>query len=503
MIYVDKTEYISQLVDTHRFVLLSRPRRFGKSLILSTLRTFFEGKRELFEGLTIAERETDWKIYPVIKIDFSETRYEELGYFDKTLVMALKRVSREMKVSPPDGSPSTIFAHLIQELSDRHGKVVVLVDEYDKPLVNIMHNPEVFTHNRTVLAGLYSVLKQLDSRIRFAMLTGISRFAQAGVFSGLNNLYDISLDQSFRGIVGFTQTDLEHYFSDRILKLEQKFEVSSEVMRTELRQRYNGYSWGGDETYYNPFSILSVFTSTELEDYWFRTATPSFLYEYLKRENVAPQELVRPVTSDLVGYSRPDGWVPLLPLLFQTGYLTIDRIVRQGFQRLFHLRFPNQEVARAFSTLTIAAYQDHKISEIDDAGTRLRTALYEGNLDHFYKILATFFADIPSRLHVNREAYYHSMVYFLFRVLDMKMDLEQEKDYGRLDAVLELLERVYVFEFKFSTAKSMTATRLSKQALDQIKKHDYAKSYRDGNREVVLVGLGFAHKKLHGRHEVG
>ena len=504
MIYVDKTDYVHRIASQYKYVFLSRPRRFGKSLILSTLESYFRGERELFEGLKIAELESDWKRYPVLRLDLSRTNYSQPGQLRDTLPTMVRSAGQRLGVELDANLESgALFTQLLTKLR-KQGPVVVLIDEYDKPLVNTLHDPEQFAENRHLMSQFYSVLKSFDADIRFVMLTGISRFAKLGVFSGLNNLTDISLNNEFAGVVGFSQEELVGNFSEYIESVEKKHGFTPEQTLEQLRIRYNGYTWNGEEpTYYNPFALLNVFDSGELEDYWFRTATPTFLYEYLIREDLDPEELVRPQTDDLVGYARPDGYVPLLPLLFQTGYLTIDHIKRLGGDRFYDLRYPNQEVARSFLTVTAAAYKRADISTVGATSSQLKRALYANDLPRFYRYLQGYFADIPARLHIESERYYHSMVYFLFRILDMRMLLEQEQSYGRLDAVLELPEHVYIFEFKHETTKRRRKPEtLSKKALEQIHEAGYANAYLADERPVTLVGLGFTKQVVHGRDEV-
>ena len=502
LVYVDKTDYVHQLAHQYKFAFLSRPRRFGKSLILSTLESYFRGERALFEGLKLERLESEWKQYPVVRLDLSRTNYSQPGQLRSTLPAMVEGVATALGVEiEGKAEAGAMLGGLFTKLREQ-GKLVVLIDEYDKPLVNVLHDPELFVENRKLLSEFYSVLKSFDADIRFVMLTGISRFAKLGVFSGLNNLYDVSLEADFTGIVGFTQEEMEENFAPYIENLRTAYRLTHAEMIDALREWYNGYSWDGETRYYNPHSLLNVFQSRKLDNYWIRSATPTFFYDYLLREKLPPEVFTDPKTEDLVGYTRADGSVPLLPLLFQTGYLTIDRIERLGFDDFYHLRYPNQEVTRSFSTVTAAAYKQADISAVGATGSELKRALYAHDLPRFYRVLQGYFADIPARLHIESERYYHSMTYFLFRMLDMRMLLEKEQSHGRLDAALELPEHVYIFEFKHETTQRRRKPEtLSKKALEQIHTAGYARAYLGDERPVTLVGLGFSDKIIHGRHE--
>ena len=502
MVYVDKTEYVWRLIENFKYVFLSRPRRFGKSLIITTLKSYFEGKREVFEGLYLAQRETEWRTYPIIKIDFSDVGYLKIGNLESGLQTLLARIGAKQGVSLEREEAAAMLSKLINELSGGEQRVVILVDEYDKPLVNVLHQPELFRSNRTTLAHLYGVLKSHDAQLRFVMLTGISRFAKVGVFSGLNNLYDISLDAQFAGIVGFSQQELEDNFTEYLEDLQQKFGAARTELLDELRRMYNGYSWDGEQRYYNPFSLLNTFALREIDNYWYKTATPTLLYHTLVRENLAPTDLIDIRTDDLTGFVAEDGAVPTYPLLFQTGYLTIDRIQRYKFKRWFHLRYPNEEVERSFLILATAAFQETTSKVVDQTRSDLISALLDDDLDTFFRILRGYFSEVPGRLHVDREAYYHSLMFALFRMLGMNTQLERETHRGRIDAVIDLPDRVYIFEFKHRPKGEAKPETLSRRAIEQIREKQYAHAYLAYGKPIVLVGLGFVDRALHGRFEV-
>lgn len=502
MVYVDKTAYVWKLVSTNKYHFLSRPRRFGKSLMVSTLESYFRGERELFRGLEISQHEKDWRVYPVVRIDLSKAKYLAEGELENGLRQIVLDQARMHQLTLSGSDSTLLFGDLLRQLARRDKNVVVLVDEYDKPLVNVLDIPEVFESNRMLLNSFYGILKAHDEHLRFVFLTGISRFSKVNVFSGLNNLLDISLAAEYAGIVGFSQQEVETNFPDYLERLATQFELSRSEMLENLRVRYNGYSWDGETSYYNPISLMNAFSTQKLDTYWFKTATPSFLYQSLVRDNIDPQELVNPGDFDLTGYARADGSVPIIPLLFQTGYLTIDRIERIDYDEFYHLRYPNQEVEQSFLTLSAAAFKDVDINDVGRSNFHIKRALLNGDLETVYRLTQAYLSDIPSRLRTERESYYHSMVYFLYRMLGMRLLLEKEMDRGRIDAVLEMAERVYIFEFKYGKPNTVKPETLSRRALKQIKTNHYARPYLDRGKTITLVGLGFTEGTLHGRHEI-
>lgn len=499
MAYVDKTDYLYQLVTTTKYAFLSRPRRFGKSLFISTLASYFAGDKALFDGLAIAELENKWESHPVVRIDLSATGYHRPGQLRAGLISLIQSIAAEYDVQLTGNDPAVLFRGLIVGISSANRKPVILIDEYDKPLVNVLYDENLLAENRRELAAFYGVLKEQDQNLRFVMLTGISRFAKVGIFSGLNNLEDVSLQSDFGGITGFSQKELANNFPQELENLAQHYNLTKDKIFDHLKPKYNGYSWDGKKRYYNPFSILNAMKNKDFSDYWFNTATPSFLYEILRKRKIDLDKLVTPKANDLVGYIKPDGYVPLIPLLFQTGYLTIDTITQYiNNGTIYTLRYPNGEVERAFSTLTAAAYTDQEIFDVQQIGLELRLALQDGRMETFYACLQSFFADIPKRLHLSAEAYYHSMFYVIMRMLGMRSLLEKEMFGGRIDAVYELPDKVYIFEFKAGKKSETTAEQLCRNAMEQIRQTGYATPYLGGGRQVYHVGLAVVEGELHG-----
>ncbi|MEM9884465.1 MAG: AAA family ATPase [Bacteroidota bacterium] len=501
--YVDKTDYIHQLVSQNAYFFLARPRRFGKSLLLTTIKSYFEGRKDLFDGLYIAEKEKEWEKYPIIHIDYSLIEYargDEI--FLNSLLFHLQQRARRSEIDLAAKSVSDAFEELIISLYKKYNqKVVILIDEYDKPMVDVLTEPKRFRENRAVLAKFYGAMKGLDHYFRFVMLTGISRFAKANVFSGMNNLRDISMDDNFSCIVGFTEEELNHYFPELIQDVADKFKVELAVIKQEIRRMYNGFSWNGKDRLYNPFSIFNFFLDREFGNYWFFSGTPSFLIELIRAEKFIPSQLELIETPDLEGYTKDVNYLPIGPLLFQTGYLTIKKIRYEGFQQIFHLDYPNAEVRISFIRYLLADFTRKQQHQISPATSGLKDALRTENFDRFITILQAFISDIPARLHLPKEAYYHSICYMILRLLGVQLLLEKETSKGRIDAVLELTDKVYIIEFKFGKegGRIKRVETLAQKAIEQIQKNKYAEAYRADDRKVILFGIGFLNKSLYGK----
>lgn len=503
-LYVDKTQPIFDLIRSGQYYFLSRPRRFGKSLLLSTIKSYFEGKKELFTGLAIENLEKEWKPYPVVMIDYSLIDYRSgKTVFNKSLLSYLASIADKFGLTIQEETPVNYFQTLISRLSSPSGKVVVLVDEYDKPLVDSLDNAERFYENREILNGFYGVIKGLDPYLRFVLFTGVSRFSKVGVFSGMNNLQDISLDQKYSTVVGFTQAELENNFEPYLQKVQNHFNLSREDLVQHIKNQYNGYSWDGQTKLYNPFSILNFFSSQRFDNYWFSSGTPTFLMEQVKKQKFLPEQLEHIKTNDLTGESSQIHTIPIVPLLFQTGYLTIEKVEMQGLSQRYFLNYPNEEVKDSFITHVLAAFLDVDASGVAPESVGLRDALLSGRHDQFLQGLRSIFADIPSRLHLANEAYYHSLVYLILRMTGFKMLLEKETDSGRIDGVLELPDKIYILEFKFAVNKRVKQVKtLSQQALKQIKVKKYAEPYLAYCKPIYLLGLGFLEKELDCRLEI-
>lgn len=501
LLYVDKTRYVWDLVRQGKFYFLSRPRRFGKSLLLTTLKSFFEGREDLFRGLFIHEKVKEWKKHPVVHLDYSLVEYtKSREVFETSLLSYLKSIARSFDIEIQETVIQNAFRELIIELYNRHGEVVVLIDEYDKPLVDALTNEHRFEENREILRNLYGSIKGLDEYLRFVMLTGVSRFAKISVFSGMNNLEDISMSDSFNGITGFTQEELEKNFDEYLQPLPTKYNLSFQHFMEEVKFKYNGFSWDGVNRLYNPFSTLRFLKEGVFDNFWFSTGTPTFLIDIIKQQKQLPETLEQIKTADLIGSSMQIRNFPLVPLLFQTGYLTVAKVEMEGVNRRFILDYPNEEVRHSFLTYIAAAFVEKDEFEIQPEALELRDALREERPQDFIKRLQSFLADIPARLHIPKEAYFHSLVYMMLRLTGVRLLLEKETSTGRIDAVLEFPDKVYIIEFKFGTGSRIKNVKtLSRNALAQIETRQYHLPFLQTGKKIILFGIGFLDKQLDGR----
>ena len=452
----------------------------------------------------IYDKEKDWEVYPIVHIDYSFVDYKtSLDIFNRSLLNHLSNIAEEYDLKLQTTILPDAFTELVIKLNRKHKQpVVILVDEYDKPLVDTLTKPNRFDENREVLRNLYGAMKGLDGILRFVMLTGVSRFAKVSVFSGMNNPRDISMDDAFSTVVGFTQIELENYFAGYLEVLAANYSLSIKAIMPTIQHWYNGFSFNGVNRLYNPFSILAFLTEKTFRNYWFSTGTPAFLMKLIKRQKQLPEIFEHLKVTDLTGSSMQIKNLPLIPLLYQTGYLTIESKGLDNFRPFYYLNYPNEEVRHSFLTYVTAAFLEKDEFEIQPEGLALRDALKEEDIPKFVQHLQSFFADIPSRLHLPKEAYYHSLTYLMLRLVGSKPLLEKETDKGRIDAVLELLDKIYIIEFKFATnTKVKQVTTLSRRAIKQIKDKKYYEPYLSSNKRILLLGLGFLDKQLHGRVE--
>ena len=495
-IYVDKTEFIWKLVTSSRINFLSRPRRFGKSLFLSTLAAYFLGQKELFTGLKIAEweaqQEHPWQIYPVLYVDFNPSKYETREDLEGLLHNQLCIWEDLYGKRESETLPSERFKGIIQRAYEKTGKqVVILVDEYDKPLLETMSdNPALHDTYRTILKGFYGVLKSCDAAIRFAFLTGVTKFSKVSIFSDLNNLYDISLEKQYAELCGITQTELEATFMPEIQALAENYETDSAEILRRLKENYDGYLFHHKGMHvYNPWSLLHCFASCEFGSYWFATGTPTFLIDLLKagtydiRDITEHAEMSRDSLSDY----RPNAENPT-PVFFQAGYLTIKSYDEEF--AIYTLAFPNKEVKQGFF---------HNLTPAFMALTKNESGLYtrdfvldieKGDITTFMKRMYTACAGIPYSTaakahHAMRERDYQIAFYIIFTLMGYHVDLESHTAKGRADLVVRTADCVYIFEFKLMSAAT------AEEALNQIKEKGYADKYRMSGKKIIGIGAVF------------
>ncbi|MFH1897422.1 MAG: ATP-binding protein [Candidatus Desantisbacteria bacterium] len=490
--YADKTKTIYELVNQGKYFFLSRPRRFGKSLLIDTIKELFEGREELFKCLWIEDKWDFSHKYPVIKIDFGEGVFKKREELREQIFFVLKENQKRLNI---DGINQTLtnsyFKELITKAKEKYGeRVVVLIDEYDKPILDNIETPEIAQQMREELKNLYSVLKSADACIKFVMLTGVSKFSKVSLFSGLNNLWDITLEERFATICGYTQNDLETVFAEHFAGVDLE----------KVKLWYNGYSWLG-EGVYNPFDILLFLNSSgkEFRNYWFETGSPAFLIKLLKdkRYYVPDLEEIRAGESLIcafdVDFIEPEA------LLFQTGYLTIKDKKNLGGDICFTLSYPNLEVRKSLNEY-IANYLVFDAGAHQRARIKIYEAIEEMNFESLRNIFFRLFAAIPYEWYVKNEldkyeGYYASIFYAVFASLGYELCVEESTNYGRIDMTIKTDKVVIIFEFKVVDDKGDKNT-----ALEQIKNRKYYEKYLNSGKGIYLVGIEFS---KHERNIVG
>ena len=479
--YVDKTPWVRRLVDGGKHYFLSRPRRFGKSLLLDTIKELFEGNEDLFRGLAIHDQ-WDWNVRcPVVRVSFGSGRFDRPDRLEASFMDKLASIERSTGVVSDSATPDGRFAALIETLHERTGRrVVVLVDEYDKPILDVLDAPEAAKANCDFLRGIYSVIKDCDTHVKFAFLTGVSKFSKVSLFSGLNNIIDITLDPDYSAVCGYTDRDLDAVFAPELPGLD----------RDEIRRWYNGYSWRGDEKVYNPFDLLLLFRSREFDAHWFETGSPTFLINALMRRRVSTLDLDGMTGTKALLSAFDVDEMAIEALLFQTGYLTVlDYENRNGVIR-YRLGYPNQEVRQSLNRrLLMALLPDNSRRRADDGP--LRELLAANDFAGLEALFRAIFAGIPYQWHAKNsiqkyEGYYASVIYSCFAAQGFDLMAEDSSSAGRADMTVRFDGGIYLFEFK-TVEKEPTG-----EAMSQLKAKGYADKYRSPGQPVRLIGVEFS-----------
>ena len=480
-VYVDKTALVHRMVSTGKYYFLSRPRRFGKSLLLSTLKAYFEGKKELFEGLAIADVEKDWTEYPVIHLDLNAERYVTLEELENLLDTNLRKWETLYdSTEQNNNSLSLRFAHLIQCIRQRTGKkVVVLIDEYDKPILQAIGNEELQDQFRNTLKAFYGVLKSADADLRFTMLTGVTKFGKVSVFSDLNNLNDISMDERFVEVCGITETELHQYFDEEIDALAQQNRQTKEEAYAELRKRYDGYHFCENSVgMYNPFSVLNTLEKRSYKDYWFATGTPTYLVELLKKSGFELQTLSNYETSESALSSIHRAEINPMPVLFQSGYLTI-----KGYDEefdVYKLDYPNEEVRQGFIEFLLPYYTYCQTSAQKTIVRDFVLSLRGGDANRFMQLMQSLLADTPYELVRELENHYQNVMYIITKLMGFYVQAEYRTSRGRIDLLIGTDKYIYIIELKFEGS--------AEEAMKQIVSKDYALPFATDGREIIRIG---------------
>ncbi len=479
-VYIDKTPLIHKIITSGNYYFLSRPRRFGKSLLLSTMKEIFKGSKALFEGLWIEDK-WDWtKVNPVLHLSFAGSGYKQVGLTDAiTEILDFHAAQYQIVLSVKSNGGR--FKELLDKLHAKHGSVVVLIDEYDKPIIDYLDNIPQANENREILRDFYVVLKDTPQYLHFVFITGISKFSKVSVFSALNHLNDISMNEKYATLLGYTQAELEHYFAPYMPAAAQKNETDKVGLLAQLKHWYNGYSWDGITSVYNPFSILNFFEQNNFKNFWFSTGTPTFLSVLARQQEFYDLDTIE---TDQAAFDTFDiEHLDPQAVMFQTGYLTIKKYERST--DIYTLGYPNHEVRRSFLEYMIEAYSCTIINQIPPTFIKIRRALQVKDVATIVGLLNTMFASIPNQIWLGTsEKYFHSLVHLMLHYLGTNIMSEINTNVGRLDAVLTTERYIYIFEFKFNKS-AITALRA-------IEKRGYAQQYAFSEKTVVAVGMNFS-----------
>ena len=481
--YIDKTAKIYELVKTGSYYFLSRPRRFGKSLLISTLEAYFQGKKELFEGLDIHELEKEWKQYPVIHLDLNAKKFDTEEDLIRLIDRQLLVYEEEYGSVPTDVTIDDRFVSLIRNAAAKAGeRVVILVDEYDKPMLQAIGNDSLQSQYRNTLKAFYGVLKSMDGYIKFALLTGVTKFGKVSVFSDLNNLEDISRNPGYTDICGISEEELLRDFSDDIQELASANGQTFEQACAQLKEDYDGYHFCPDSPgMYNPFSILNTFKSRRYGSYWFETGTPTYLVELLKKSNYDLEEMSHVETdADVLDSIFTDD--NPIPVIYQSGYLTI-----KGYDKrfgIYTLGFPNREVEEGFMNFLLPFYANVNRTNSPFEIKKFVTDVESGDIDGFMERLQSFLADCPYELAKNVELHYQNVLFIVFRLAGLYTKVEYHTSRGRIDLVLQTDSNVYVMEFKLDGS--------AEQAMQQIEEKQYALPFAKDSRKVYSIGVNFS-----------
>jgi len=485
LLYVDKTQIIHQLINSGQYHFISRPRRFGKSLLVSTLRDIFLAKKELFKGLWIEDK-IDWEKHNVIHFSFGKSDFKETGLLE-AISKRLQQVAKDYDIELIGKDIANQFENLIKNLAQEN-QVVILIDEYDKPIIEYLGKEEIpkAYENRSILKTFYSVLKDLDSYIRFFLITGVSKFSKVSIFSDLNNVSDISMHPRYATLLGYTQKELESYFEENINHITKEQGIEKQELLTDLKKWYNGYDFVGEnqDKVYNPFSILSFMESGKISNYWFSTGTPTFLTKMLKEQGIYDVQGAI-ADEDSLGKFELDN-LDAITVLFQTGYLTLEEKIEFD---VFTLNYPNQEVKNSMFRFLLAEYAYNTSRVSQSLVIKLKRAFNKNDIDSVFEYLNALFAKIPYQIFEEQlESYYHSIIFLTFTMLGYYAKAEVQTSKGRIDAVVETEENIYILEFKVSAT--------AEEALSQIKETNYFQKYKDIEKNIFLIGVACKEKEL-------
>ena len=485
-LYIDKTAYIYRMANSDgKYFFLNRPRRFGKSLLVSTLLSYFEGRKELFKGLAIDNLENEWAEYPVLHFDLSGGKHQEEDQLNRYLDFILKDNERRFGVECDAVDANVRLANLIASVYKKTGKqVVVLIDEYDAPLLDVVHQDERLESLRYLMRNFYSPLKQCEPMLRFVFLTGITKFSQLSIFSELNNITNISMDEAYAGICGITKEELLTQMSDDIDRLAEKLSITRENAIQQLKDNYDGYHF----TYpspdiFNPYSLLNCFSKEKIGAYWFGSGTPSFLIEMMRKFGTTPMDIGESEMADVSDFDAPtETMESIVPLLYQSGYVTIKDYDEDT--NLYELGIPNKEIRIGLFKSLLPNYLTRSSQRGKVAIAQMSVLIKNGDIDGALELFRTFLATVPYCENTKYEGHFQQLMYVVFALLtDYRILVEQRTSKGRTDITLETQDSIYIMELKFGNTAD--------EALAQINANHYADAFAMNNKKTIKVGIGF------------
>ena len=488
-LYIDKTEYIYRMTHTDgKYFFLSRPRRFGKSLLVSTFQSYFEGKKELFEGLAIEKLEKEWNEYPVLHFDLSKGKHMEKAQLEEYLGYLLEDYEQKYGIENHRNGNNNRFNDLIEVVYRKTGKqVVVLIDEYDAPLLDVAHEKEKLDELRNTMRNFYSPLKGNESMLRFVFMTGITKFSQLSIFSELNNIKNVSMDEPYAGICGITKEELLTQMSDDIDVLAEHLELSREETIQELKDHYDGYHfcWPSPDVF-NPYSLLNCFADGRMDDYWFGSGTPTYLINMMRKYDFLPADLGEAIEVGKKDFDAPtETMTTIVPLLYQSGYVTI-----KGYDKptkLYLLALPNQEIRVGLYGSLLPHYLTDKSAKANTTIAKMSVLVKKGDMDAAFCLLNNFLETVPYCDNTHYEGHWQQTLYIMFALLtNYDILVEQHTAKGRIDITMETADTIYVMELKFNKS--------AEEALAQIEAKHYADAFNMSGKKMVKIGLNFSVK---------
>ena len=488
-LYIDKTEYIYRMTHTDgKYFFLSRPRRFGKSLLVSTFKSYFEGKKELFEGLAIEKLEKEWNEYPVLHFSLAGGKHMEKEQLNRYLLFILKENEDRFGVDCDSPDPNVRLLNLIKTVTVKTGKqAVVLIDEYDAPLLDVAHEKERLDVLRNTMRNFYSPLKDCEPLLRFVFLTGITKFSQLSIFSELNNITNVSMDEPYAGICGITKEELLTQMSDDIGALAAKLGITFEQIVDKLKDNYDGYhfTWPSPDVF-NPFSLLNCFAKQKLDSYWFGSGTPTYLINMMRNFDCLPSDIGTQMEAGKDDFDAPtETMTNIMPLLYQSGYVTIKDYDEET--ELYTLDIPNKEIRVGLFRALLPHYLTDKSVKANTTIAKMSVLVKKGDMDAAFCLLNDFLETVPYCDNTNYEGHWQQTLYIMFALLtNYRIMVESHTAKGRIDITMETADTIYVMELKFNKS--------AEEALAQIEAKHYADAFKMIGKKVVKIGLNFSVK---------